>query len=200
MQQSIARIHQACEAPALSPPEYRALFVILANEITANQMRGLQTIDNVRALALEVGINVKAEDLKFIIDVVGKTDPWFENEVSGAIFAGRFRNFVIARCQSAGMQLSGDEIDLIDAWFGGEGATATGNAKETEEPSAEGDTEEAAGALGGMHVPFGDRTAARTAAWWEEMRSAGSEDLAIAGANDPGEEEFPRIVRNRFKG
>lgn len=205
LQQSIARIHQACEAPALSPPEYRALFTILANEIATNRMQGVQTIENVRAMCLEIGIDAKLDDIRFIIDVVGKSDPWFENEVSGPIFAGRFRNFVIARCQGAGMQLSSDEIDLIDAWFGGEAApTMSKPAAEVAAPlmpetgAQEADVGEPA--LGGMHVPFEDRTAARTAAWWEETRTSGLEELAMAGANDAGEEEFPRIVRNRFKG
>jgi hypothetical protein len=206
LQHSIARIHQACEAPPLSPPEYRAIFTIMANEITANRMRGIQTIRNVRALALEAGIDSKPEDLKFIIDVVGKGDPWFESEVSGPIFAARFRNFVIQRCQAAGMNLSSDEIDLIDAWFGGEAADATNepraanSAPETSEPEAAPAPEVADAvpqpALGGMHAPFGDRTAA----WWEETRAATAEDLATAGANDTGGEDFPRIVRNRFRG
>lgn len=204
LQQSIARIHEACEAPALSPPEYRALFTILATEIASNRMQGVQTIDNVRSMCLEVGIDAKSEDIRFIIDVVRKPDPWFETEVSGPIFAARFRNFVISRCQGAGMQLSSDEVDLIDAWFGGEAASSPNAAVAAEAPTApqpqpqEGEAGEAA--LGNMHMPFGDRTAARTAAWWEETRAAGLEDLAMAGANDPGEEEFPRIVRNRFKG
>jgi hypothetical protein len=212
LQQSIARIHQACEAPALSPPEYRALFTVLANEIANNGMQGVQTIKNVQAMSVELGIDAKLEDIRFIIDVVGKSDPWFENEVSGPIFAARFRNFVIARCQTAGMQLSSDEIDLIDAWFGGEAAGdeaagAAGEAREApatiapQEPASAAQTPQPdAPALGNMHVPFEDRTAARTAQWWEETRQAGLEDLAVAGANDAGEEEFPRIVRNRFKG
>ena len=206
LQQSIARIHQACEAPPLSPPEYRAIFTILANEITANRMQGIQTIQNVRALALEAGIDSKPEDLRFIIDVLGKSDPWFETEVSGPIFAARFRNFVIQRCQAAGMDLSSDEIDLIDAWFGGEAASAANepreanSAPETSEPEAAPAPETAEAvpqpAFGGMHAPFGDRTAA----WWEETRAATAEDLASAGTNDTGGEDFPRIVRNRFRG
>ncbi len=209
LQQSIARIHEACEAPALSPPEYRALFTILANEIATNRMQGVQTIENVRAMCLEVGIDAKPEDVRFIIDVVGKPDPWFETEVSGLIFAARFRNYVISRCQGAGMQLSSDEIDLIDAWFGGEVAAPSSEAAAVEAPVAPQPqqpqtqpqmAEAGEAALGNMHMPFGDRTAARTAQWWEETRASGLEDLAMAGANDPGEEEFPRIVRNRFKG
>jgi hypothetical protein len=169
-------------------------------------MQGFQTIENVRKMALEIGIEAKPEDLKFILEVVGKSDPWFEGEASGPIFAARFRNYVISRCQTAGMQLSSDEIDLIDAWFGGE-ATAAANepsasqtapAEREAEPIQAPETSHAPSqpSVGGVQAPFGDRTAA----WWEETRAATAEDLATAGANDGGGEDFPRIVRNRFRG
>ena len=34
IQASIARIHEACQAPPLSPPDYRSLFEAMADEIT----------------------------------------------------------------------------------------------------------------------------------------------------------------------
>src|SRR5690606_38225569 len=40
LQQSIARIHEACRAPPLSPPEYRALFELLAQEINSSGLQG----------------------------------------------------------------------------------------------------------------------------------------------------------------
>ena len=42
IQQSIARIHEACQAPALAPAEYRVLFDAMAQEITANGLQGAQ--------------------------------------------------------------------------------------------------------------------------------------------------------------
>ncbi len=44
IQQSIARIHEACQAPPLAPPEYRALFEVMALEINENNLLGAQTI------------------------------------------------------------------------------------------------------------------------------------------------------------
>lgn len=205
LQQSIAQIHKACEAPPLSPPEYRAIFKILADEISTNRMQGIQTITNARTMALEVGIDAQPDDLKFIVDVVGKGDPWFEDEISAKVFAARFRNFVVTRCQATGMQLSSDEIDLIDAWFGGEAAVSeeaqSGPAApehRAPEPatSATADVQAQQPETGSTQVPFGDRTAA----WWEETKAATADDLAIAGAGEEGDEEFPRIVRNRFRG
>lgn len=193
LQDSIALIHQACKAPPLSPPEYRAVFTLLANEIGTNQMQGHQTIENVRALASELGIDAKKEDIRFIIDVVGKQDPWFEQGASALVFASRFRNFVIGQCQDAGMQLSADEIDLIDAWFAGGTTTEQSETRKEADtqPARAPQTEQAAASL-----PLGERTAR----WWQETAgSRGDDDLgAISGDNDRAD-EFPRIVRNRLK-
>jgi hypothetical protein len=192
LQESIALIHQACKAPPLSPPEYRAVFTLLANELGTNQMQGNQTIDNVRTLALELGIDVKRDDIRFIIDVVGKQDPWFEQGASALVFASRFRNFVIGRCQEAGMQLSADEIDLIDAWFAGNVPPENENRAAPSAPATAVPEQATAPAAGDDHVPLGERTAR----WWQETTSPRDEELAPAAV---GDEEFPRIVRNRLK-
>jgi len=181
LQESIALIHQACKAPPLSPPEYRAVFTMLANEISANQMQGHQTIESVRSLATELGIDAKKEDIRFIIDVVGKDDPWFEQGASALVFASRFRNYVIAQCQEADMQLSADEIDLIDAWFAGGQAQTAPEQPVVSEPA--------------QSPQLGERTAK----WWQETTGAREDDLAIAGGDNDQAEEFPRIVRNRLK-
>ncbi len=60
LQQSIARIHEACQAPPLSPPEYRVLFEVMAEEINANNLSGAQTLVNIGQRALEVGLDMQA--------------------------------------------------------------------------------------------------------------------------------------------
>jgi len=121
IQQSIARIQEACQAPPLSPPEYRRLFEIMAQEITDNQLSGAQTVTSIVAKAHEVGIDVRRDDVRFILEVVSEADPWFEQGASANLFAGRFRNFVVGRCRSQGLNLSADELDLVEAWFAGSG-------------------------------------------------------------------------------
>ena len=117
IQQSIARIHEACQAPALAPAEYRVLFDAMAQEITANGLQGAQTLTNITQRARESGLDIKRDDLRFIYDVISEPDPWFEQGTSAGLFASRFRNFVVARCRSQGLSLSVDELDLIEAWF-----------------------------------------------------------------------------------
>jgi len=119
IQRSIARIHEACQAPPLSPPEYRALFDVMASEIKTNGLTGARTLVNIVQTAQEIGVNLRRDDARFILEVVSEADPWFENGASANLFASRFRNFVVARCRSQGLNLSADELDLIDAWFAG---------------------------------------------------------------------------------
>ena len=119
LQQSVARIHEACQAPPLAPPEYRMLFELLAAELREFTFNGAQTVANVMERARRAGFQPRQDDIRFVIDVVREADPYFEQGVSPQVFAGRFRNFVVARCRGQGMQLSSDEIDLIDAWFTG---------------------------------------------------------------------------------
>ena len=119
VQQSIARIQEACQAPPLAPPEYRLLFEIMAKEITDNDLIGAQTLTNITQRAQERGLDLRRDDVRFVLEVVSEADPWFEQGASANLFAGRFRNFVVARCRGQGLTLSADELDLIDAWFAG---------------------------------------------------------------------------------
>jgi hypothetical protein len=176
IQQSIARIHEACQAPPLAPPEYRALFEVMALEINENNLLGAQTIQNVLRRAQEHGLELRKDDVRFVMDVVSEADPWFEQGASANLFAGRFRNFVVARCRGQGLKLSADELDLIEAWFVGNGAPTSARAAATA-PAYTPPQNEAAHA----GAPISPGGAARTA---DEFAS----------------DEFPRIVRTRLRG
>ena len=119
IQQSITRIQDACQAPPLAPHEYRLLFEVMAKEISDNDLIGAQTLANITQRAQERGLEVRRDDVRFVLEVVSEADPWFEQGASANLFAGRFRNFVVARCRGQGLNLSADELDLIDAWFAG---------------------------------------------------------------------------------
>jgi hypothetical protein len=121
IQQAIARIQEACQAPPLAPQEYRALFEIMASEINDQDLFGVQTLNNIARRAQERGIEVRRDDVRFVLEVVSEADPWFEEGASADLFASRFRNFVVARCRGQGLNLTADELDLIDAWFLGAG-------------------------------------------------------------------------------
>jgi hypothetical protein len=171
IQQSIARIHEACQAPPLAPPEYRALFEVMALEINENNLLGAQTIQNVLRRAQEHGLELRKDDVRFVMDVVSEADPWFEQGASANLFAGRFRNFVVARCRGQGLKLSADELDLIEAWFVGNGAPASARAAATAPAYTPPPTD----------APRAGAPTARTA---DEFAS----------------DEFPRIVRTRLRG
>ena len=103
----------------MSPHEYRVLFEVMAKEISENDLIGAQTLANITQRAQEKGLEVRRDDVRFVLEVVSEADPWFEQGASANLFAGRFRNFVVARCRGQGLNLSADELDLIDAWFAG---------------------------------------------------------------------------------
>ena len=72
MQQSIARIQEACQAPALAPHEYRLLFELMAEEINENDLIGAQTLANITHRAHERGLEVRRDDVRFILEVVSE--------------------------------------------------------------------------------------------------------------------------------
>ena len=190
LQQSIARIHEACQAPPLSPPEYRVLFDVMAREITERGLAGSQTLTNIVQRAQEQGVDIRRDDIRFVLEVVSESDPWFEQGASSTLFAGRFRNFVVARCRSQGLNLSADELDLIEAWFvAGEPQPAYGSqpqqvpARSVAQQSAEYRPTEPA-----------PRAAPNYGQGYAPAPAAAPQQAAMA------DEEFPRIVRTRLRG
>ena len=201
IQQSIARIHEASQAPTLSPQDYRTLFDVMAQEITANGLAGSQTLVNiVKRAAGACGVEIRRDDVRFVLDVVSEADPWFDQGASSNLFAGRFRNFVVARCRGQGLNLTADELDLIEAWFaaapapsarvlrstGGAGRPDHARCRRSSRPSAQ-------------PAPQADPRAER---WWLDddrgTQEARGQDM-YAGGSDLAD-EFPRIIRTRLRG
>ena len=191
IQQSIARIHEASQAPTLSPPDYRTLFDVMAQEIGTNGPAGAQTLANIVKRAQDMGLDIRRDDVRFVLDVVGEGDPWFTQGVSASLFASRFRNFVVARCRSQGLNLSADELDLIEAWFAAPVApqrnpsTVYGSA-----PSEQEAMQQRRDAR-----PPGPNPELRADRWWSL-----DDDRPQAPEQGFGTDEFPRIIRTRLRG
>ncbi len=197
IQQSITRIHDACQAPPLAPPEYRALFEVMAQEINSNGLTGAQTLTNIAHRAADLGVTIKRDDVRFVLEVVSETDPWFEQGASANLFSSRFRNFVIARCRSQGLQLSAEELDLIDAWFGGSPIAQRAPIAATQGRAAESpiySSSPAARAPQAAAAPA--YTPQASDRWWgaDEGRSS------YGAATSTPDDELPLIVRNRLRG
>ena len=203
IQQSIARIQEACQAPPLAPPEYRLLFEVMAKEISDNDLIGAQTLANITQRAQERGLAVRRDDVRFVLEVVSEADPWFEQGASANLFAGRFRNFVVARCRGQGLNLSADELDLIDAWFAG-GTLPQPVLTRTPPPPPQG----AAPTPHATPPPSGAPQPAASAGnrWWsfDDGRSQPTAEASrapqpTAQARSSEGEDFPRIVRTRLR-
>jgi NYN domain-containing protein len=202
VQQSIARIQEACQAPPLAPPEYRVLFEIMAKEITDNDLIGAQTLTNITQRAQERGLDLRRDDVRFVLEVVSEADPWFEQGASANLFAGRFRNFVVARCRGQGLTLSADELDLIDAWFAGGTLPQSMSAPKAAQKAAAPAYQAPAVQAPQTAPPATEERAPQR--WWSlddgrshslEQRTAGQSPSAHAQGD-----EFPRIVRTRLRG
>jgi hypothetical protein len=200
----------------VAPQEYRLLFELMADEINENDLIGAQTLANITHRAQERGLEVRRDDVRFILEVVSESDPWFEQGASANLFAGRFRNFVVARCRGQGLNLSADELDLVDAWFAGgnmpagpqpQAAQATRSA--SSRPAAASAATAAPGRAGAL--PQSLPTPAPTAAgarWWSSetgpAETVSQEGAApappAAGAEAAPSDEFPRFVRSRLRG
>lgn len=182
IQQAVARIFEACQAPPLGPLEYRLLFEMLAAELNENKISGAQTLTNVLHRATEQNLRVTRDDIRFVFDVVSEVDPWFEQGASASLFAGRFRNFVVARCRTQGLNLSADDIDLIDRLFTG-GPTA-GQRQPVHQPARP------------PQPPQLQETG-----WGGDTRrqETASADPTF-GIAQTGTDDFPRIVRSRMRG
>jgi hypothetical protein len=208
IQQSITRIQDACQAPPLAPHEYRLLFEVMAKEISDNDLIGAQTLANITQRAQERGLDVRRDDVRFVLEVVSEADPWFEQGASANLFAGRFRNFVVARCRGQGLNLSADELDLIDAWFAG-GTLPQPQAQATSAPPpppAYGSEASHPPAAPPPPPPAPQRASAPApsglARWWSsgESRKEAPETRSAPAAQSRAEaDDFPRIVRTRLR-
>ncbi|PPC82469.1 MAG: NYN domain-containing protein [Hyphomicrobium sp.] len=200
IQQSIARIHEACQAPALAPAEYRVLFDIMAQEISTNGLQGSQTLVNLTQRAREFGLDLKRDDLRFILEVVSESDPWFEQGASANLFASRFRNFVVARCRSQGLSLSSDELDLVEAWFSAQPTQqqqrtpAYGRATAPQQQLPSSPYGQSPPTQSGEHGWSADNSRHMIP---DQRPQTG---YGNSNSGEPSDDEFPRIVRSRLRG
>jgi hypothetical protein len=209
-QQSIARIQEACQAPPLSPAEYRVLFELMASEIAENGLSGAQTLTAIAQRAEARGIAARREDVRFLLEAVSEADPWFEQGASANLFAGRFRNFVVVRCREQGLRLSANELDLVDAWFAGgptpEAAprSAPPPARAIEPPAPVEPAPPPLDAGAGSAAASGGRAQR----WWAmgervlgAERAGGTERTAPAAraAASESDDDMPRFVRTRHR-
>ncbi len=118
LQNSITRIYDACKAPSLPPSEYQLLFTLIATEVHERGFAPVKTAQAVVARANQEGLRVALKDVSFVLDAVDEIDPWLEHTRSPAAVARAYRDFVLAKCRHAGVQLTEDEYQLVQVWFG----------------------------------------------------------------------------------
>lgn len=118
LQNSISRIYEACKAPPLPPSEYQLLFTLIATEVHERGFAPVKTAQAVVARAGQEGLRLAMKDVSFVLDAVDEMDPWLEHTRSPSAVARAYRDYVLAKCHSAGLKLTDDEYQLIQVWFG----------------------------------------------------------------------------------
>src|SRR5262249_44461872 len=114
----------------------------------------------------------------------------------------RFRTFVVARCRGQGLNLTADELDLIDAWFLGMGmaqrlALRGGQVRPTPAIAAP----QASARTRGQEPPserwVHDEGRDLKASLPDALSSG---DQGQGQSLDDAAEEFPRVMRTRLRG
>lgn len=118
LQRSITRIYEASKAPPLPPSEYQLLFSLIAAEVQDNGFRPGRTASAVIARAEQNGVRFAEQDVGFVLGAVDALDPWLERARTPQAIAGVYRDVILNRCRKGGLELSDDERQLIDVWFG----------------------------------------------------------------------------------
>ncbi len=118
LQNSITRIYDACKAPPLPPSEYQLLFTLVATEVHERGFAPVKTAQAVVARANQEGLRIAMKDVSFVLDAIDEIDPWLEHTRSPSAVARAYRDFVLAKCRHAGVQLTEDEYQLVQVWFG----------------------------------------------------------------------------------
>lgn len=118
LQRSITRIYEASKAPPLPPSEYQLLFSLIAAEVQENGFRPGRTPSGVIARAEENGVRLAHQDVAFVLNAIDDVDPWLERSRTPEAIARGYRDVILTRCREGGLELSDDERQLVDVWFG----------------------------------------------------------------------------------
>lgn len=138
LQRSITRIYEACQAPPLPPSEYQLLFTLIAAEVRENGFAPDRSAEAVVTRAAAAGLKLSLKDVAFVIEAVDEIDPWLEHTRSPAAVARAYRDHVLGRCAQVGVDLTDDEYQLIQVWFGAsQWASASGAEPRAEAPAAQ---------------------------------------------------------------
>ncbi len=137
LQRSITRIYEACQAPPLPPSEYQLLFTLIAAEVRENGFSPDRSSEAVIKRASAAGLKLSPQDVSFVINAVDEIDPWLEHTRSPAAVARAYRDYVLTRCSQVNLDLTDDEYQLIQVWFGASQWTAAASGGgQTEQNSA----------------------------------------------------------------
>ena len=117
LQNSILRIYEACKAPPIPPSEYQLLFTLIATEVQERGYSPQKTAPAIVMRARREGSRISMKDVSFVLHAIDEITPWLEHRHSSAALARAYRDFVLMKCDQAGVRLTEDEHQLVQVWF-----------------------------------------------------------------------------------
>jgi len=116
------RVHQLTDTPYLTPGEYALIFRHISEEVNHNGYFLTRTSKAVRDLCIEEGATVARASVNFILRGITFGGHRFgqNGEDNAVTIAQSFFKNVLGLCDSAGLTLTQDELDILGEWILGE--------------------------------------------------------------------------------
>jgi hypothetical protein len=115
----VRRVFQITGVPKLTPEQFALVFRLAADEVNANGYSLSQTSKSVRDRCAESGESVPRQAIIFVLKGLSYRGYDFEaNEAHApSILAAMFRDNVIDLCENAGVEMTEQQLELLDLWL-----------------------------------------------------------------------------------
>lgn len=113
----IGRVGQATGTPDLTPKQYAVLFTAIADALKQESYNLTTTSKMVRDLSIERGESISRSIVSFVLKGVLYRGHRFSRRDTPLSLARHFRNSVVNRCQDTELELSKEDLKLIDVWL-----------------------------------------------------------------------------------
>lgn len=113
----IARVAQATGTPDLTPKQYAVLFTAIADALKQESYNLTTTSKTVRDLSIERGESISRSIVSFVLKGILYRGHRFSRRDTPLSLARHFRNSVVNRCQDTELELTKEDLKLMDLWF-----------------------------------------------------------------------------------
>ena len=113
------RISQITGAPNLTPRQYAALFIALAEDLKEHPYHLTSTSKAVRDKVIEQGIAISRANINNVLKGIAYAKHRFSKRDTPQSLARIYRSYVLSRCEDAELELSREEKRMLREWIEG---------------------------------------------------------------------------------